>query len=110
MLVAPEIDAVAPVDGETDPTAEVAETPEIEAERFGAAFPADAVPSLPTRDADASPAESGNQIAESPEANMPHGFLTNSLAAGSGRKSNEITPSASLPFSAAMSDLPTPNP
>ena len=62
MLVAPEIDAVAPVDGETDPTADVAETPEIEAEILGATLPAVDVPVLPTRDADGSPpAETPNK-------------------------------------------------
>ena len=62
MLAVPERDAVAPVDGETEPTADVAETPEIEAEILGAAFPADVVPAVPVKDADASPpAESGIQ-------------------------------------------------
>ena len=62
VLAVPERDAVAPVDGETEPTADVAETPEIEAEILGAAFPADVVPAVPVKDADASPpAESGIQ-------------------------------------------------
>lgn len=62
MLAVPERDAVAPVDGETEPTADVAETPEIEAEILGATVPVLDVPVLPAKDADASPpADSGIQ-------------------------------------------------
>ena len=109
MLSVPAKVAVAPVDGDSEPAADVAETPVVEAEILGATTPALDVPALPVRDADAPPA-SGSQTNKSSGTNMPHGFLTNSLAAGSGRKSNEITPRASLPFSAATSDLPTPMP
>ncbi len=107
VLAVPDMATVAPADGDSEPTADVAETPDIEEERLGATAPTLDVPSLPVRDTDAPPA-SGSQTNKSSGANIPQGLLTNSLAAGSGRKSNEITPRASFPFSAGTVDFPPP--
>lgn len=77
MLAVPESDAVAPVDGDNAPTADVAETPEIEAEILGITAPVLDVPALPVKDADASPpdvAKDGVHTPLLPGAKILHGF------------------------------------
>lgn len=62
VLAVPDTVVVAPADGDSEPTTDVAETPEIEVERLSATAPVLDAPALPAKAADASPpAESGIQ-------------------------------------------------